>query len=29
VDYKICSVDAAWSGMKFAWRRDAAHGWFR
>jgi len=29
VDYKICSVDAAWSGMKFAWRRDAAHGRFR
>lgn len=21
VDYKICSVDDAWSGMKFAWRR--------
>jgi hypothetical protein len=23
VDYKICSVDADWSGIKFAWRKPA------
>ncbi|HEY4356593.1 MAG TPA: hypothetical protein VGN16_12650 [Acidobacteriaceae bacterium] len=23
VDYKICSVDADWSGIKFAWRKTA------
>jgi hypothetical protein len=24
VDYKICSVDADWSGIKFAWRKSSA-----
>ena len=24
VDYKICSVDADWSGIKFAWRKSAS-----
>jgi hypothetical protein len=24
VDYKICSVDANWSGIKFAWRKSAS-----
>lgn len=23
VDYKICSVDADWSGIKFAWRKSS------
>lgn len=24
VDYKICSVDADWSGIKFAWRKSTS-----
>jgi len=24
VDYKICSVDADWSGIKFAWRKSGS-----
>jgi hypothetical protein len=24
VDYKICSVDADWSGIKFAWRKSVS-----
>ena len=24
VDYKICSVDADWSGIKFAWRKSSS-----
>ncbi len=21
VDYKICAIDATWSGLRFAWRK--------
>ena len=24
VDYKVCSVNADWSGLKFAWRKSPA-----